>query len=93
MSTAIAPLTALSFSKDIDPISVVECTLVTFDEAVEFQVVSHQESEWHGRDVHSRQIWTLEWCWGVERGGIPLESPLNSMQCESRASALVSGLA
>ncbi|KAI5831822.1 hypothetical protein K523DRAFT_236622 [Schizophyllum commune Tattone D] len=60
MSTAAVPLTALSFSKDIDPIPVVERTLVTFDEAVEFQV-----------------IWTLEWCWGVERGGIPLESPLN----------------
>ncbi|KAL1672569.1 hypothetical protein EV122DRAFT_255753 [Schizophyllum commune] len=69
MSTAIVPLTAISFSKDIDLIPVVERTLVTFDEAVEFQV-----------------IWTLEWCWGVERGGIPLKSPLNSMECESRAS-------
>ena len=92
MSTAIVPLTALSFSKDIDPIPVVERTLITFDEAVEFQVVSYEESEWHGHDVHSRQIWTLEWCWGAERGGIPLESPLNSMQCESRASESVSGL-
>ncbi|KAL1713083.1 hypothetical protein EV715DRAFT_296435 [Schizophyllum commune] len=63
MSTAIVPLTAISFSKDIDLIPVVERTLVTFDEAVEFQV-----------------IWTLEWCWGVERGGIPLKSPLNSME-------------
>ena len=60
MSTAIVPLIAISFSKDIDLRPVVERTLVTFDEAVEFQVVSHQESEWHGHDVHSRQIWTLE---------------------------------
>ncbi|KAL1694692.1 hypothetical protein GGG16DRAFT_122383 [Schizophyllum commune] len=62
MPTAVVPLTALSFSKDIGSIPVVERTLVTFDEAVEFQV-----------------IWTLEWCWGVERRGIPLQSPLNSM--------------
>ena len=78
MPTAVVPLTALSFSKDIDPLPVVERSLVTFDEAVEFQVVSSRESEWH---AHRRKIWTLEWCWGVERGGIPLQSPLNSMEC------------
>ena len=81
MPTAVVPLTALSLSKDIDSLPVVERTLVTFDEAVEFQVVSSRESEWHGHDAHRREIWTLEWCWGVERGGIPLQSPLNSMEC------------
>ncbi|KAI4518555.1 hypothetical protein K525DRAFT_208222 [Schizophyllum commune Loenen D] len=63
MSTAMVPLTALSFSKEIGPIPVVERTLITFEEAMEFQV-----------------IWTLEWCWGVDRGGIHLKIPLNRME-------------
>ena len=54
MPTAVVTLTALSLSKDIDPIPVVERTLVTFDEAVEFQVASSGESEWHGHDAHRR---------------------------------------
>ncbi|KAL1703168.1 hypothetical protein EV121DRAFT_281327 [Schizophyllum commune] len=63
MSPNVVPLSALSFTKDAASIPVVERTLLTFDEAVEFQV-----------------IWTLEWCWGVERGGIPLTGPLNCME-------------
>ncbi|KAL1713097.1 hypothetical protein EV715DRAFT_212401 [Schizophyllum commune] len=63
MSPDVVPLSALSFSKGGGNIPVVERTLLTFDEAVEYQV-----------------IWTLEWCWGVERGGIPLTSSLNTME-------------
>ncbi|KAI5886953.1 uncharacterized protein SCHCODRAFT_02515710 [Schizophyllum commune H4-8] len=63
MSPDAVPLSALSFSEDAACIPVVERTLLTFDEAVEFQV-----------------IWTLEWCWGVERGGIPLTGPFNRME-------------
>ena len=40
MSPDVVPLSALSFSKDGGNIPVVERTLLTFDEAVEYQVVS-----------------------------------------------------